>query len=209
MRIAIVSDYYYPQLGGITEQVHGQATALTRRGHQVTVITPKVMVTPSTVDGANLPGRDFDVVRVGTAWPAYGNGAETLVSIVPRISLRLRQSQHNAQGLAEWLSRHPRVATVRYPGLPAHPTHEVARRVLQGFGSMISFDLDGSAEEADRLCQRMRLIRHATSLGAVESIIERRAALTGQQHLPPSLLRLSVGIEHLDDLKADLEQALR
>ncbi|MEZ5079829.1 MAG: glycosyltransferase family 4 protein [Thermoleophilia bacterium] len=91
MRIAIVSDYYYPQLGGITEQVHGQATALTRRGHQVTVITPKVMVTPSTVDGANLPGRDFDVVQVGTAWPAYGNGAETLVSIDPRIPLRLRQ----------------------------------------------------------------------------------------------------------------------
>ena len=125
------------------------------------------------------------------------------------LALRLRQSQHNAQGLAEWLSRHPRVTTVRYPGLPAHPTHEVAKRVLQGFGSMISFDLDGSAEDADRLCQRLRLIRHATSLGAVESIIERRAALTGQQHLPPSLLRLSVGIEHLDDLKADLEQALR
>jgi len=90
VRIAIVSDYYYPQLGGITEQVHGQATELTRRGHQVTVITPRVAVTPRTVDGANLPGRDFEVVRVGTAWPAYGNGAETLLSLDPRIPLRLR-----------------------------------------------------------------------------------------------------------------------
>ena len=91
MRIAIVTDYYYPQLGGITEQVHGQATELTRRGHQVTVITPRIAVTPRTVDGSNLPARDFEVVRVGTAWPAYGNGAETLLSLDPRIPLRLRR----------------------------------------------------------------------------------------------------------------------
>ena len=91
MRIAIVSDYYYPQLGGITEQVHGQATELTRRGHEVVVITPRLAVTPRTVDGHDLPERAFEVVHIGRAWPAYGNGAETLLSLDPRIPRRLKQ----------------------------------------------------------------------------------------------------------------------
>lgn len=91
MKIAIVSDYYYPQLGGITEQVHGQATELTRRGHEVVVITPRLAVTPRTVDGHDLPARTFELAHVGTAWPAYGNGAETLLSLDPRIPRRLKQ----------------------------------------------------------------------------------------------------------------------
>ncbi|MDP9232663.1 MAG: hypothetical protein M3O73_07850, partial [Actinomycetota bacterium] len=77
MRIAIVSDYYYPQLGGITEQVHGQATELTRRGHEVLVITPKLALPPRTVDGDDLPERTFELLHVGRAWPFYMNGAET------------------------------------------------------------------------------------------------------------------------------------
>lgn len=84
----------------------------------------------------------------------------------------------------------------------------VARRVLKGFGTIVSFDGHGGAAEADAVCRRVRLIRHATSLGAVESTIERRAAIPGQRHLPPSLLRLSVGIEHADDLWADLDAAM-
>ena len=68
VRIGIVSDYYYPQLGGITEHVHGQATELTRRGHEVTVVTPRLAVTPRTVDGDDLPARSFDVVKVGRAY---------------------------------------------------------------------------------------------------------------------------------------------
>lgn len=81
MRIGIVSDYYYPQLGGITEHVHGQATELTRRGHEVTVITPRLAITPRTVDGDDLPARAFEVVNAGTAFPFYVNGSETLVTL--------------------------------------------------------------------------------------------------------------------------------
>jgi cystathionine gamma-synthase len=81
--------------------------------------------------------------------------------------------------------------------------------VLKGFGTIISFDVLGGAEAADAVCRRVRLIRHATSLGAVESTMERRAAIEGQRHLPPSLLRISVGIENAKDLWADLESALR
>ena len=89
MKIAIVSDYYYPQLGGITEHVHGQATELSRRGHDVTVVTPRLLVTPRTVDGQNLPDREFDIARVGRAFPFYSNGAETLVTVGVNLSFAL------------------------------------------------------------------------------------------------------------------------
>lgn len=125
------------------------------------------------------------------------------------LSLRLERSQQTAAGLAERLEGHPSVARVRYPGLPSHPTHEVARRVLRGFGTVVSFDLRGGADVADAVCRSVRLIRHATSLGGVESTMERRAAIPGQEHLPPSLLRLSVGIEDAGDLWADLDAAIR
>jgi cystathionine gamma-synthase len=125
------------------------------------------------------------------------------------LALRLHHAQQSAQTLAERLAAHASVALARYPGLPSHPTHATARRVLQGFGTIVSFDVHGGAEAADAVCRRVRLIRHATSLGAVESTIERRAAIPGQGHLPPSLLRLSVGIEHVDDLWRDLDGALR
>ena len=128
---------------------------------------------------------------------------------VRTLALRLERAQKSAQVLAERLASHPLVTKVRYPGLPADPNHEVAKRVLKGFGTMISFELEGDAEFADRVCRNLRIIRHATSLGAVESTIERRAALAGQEHLPPTLLRLSIGIEHPDDLWADLDQAIR
>ncbi len=124
------------------------------------------------------------------------------------LALRLERAQRNATTLAERLARHPRVSVTRYPGLASHPTHEAARRQLKGFGTIISFDVRGDARAADAVCASLRLIRHATSLGAVESTIERRAAVPGQEHLPPSLLRLSVGIEAAEDLWSDLNQAL-
>jgi cystathionine gamma-synthase len=125
------------------------------------------------------------------------------------LALRLQQAQQTAMTLSERLAAHPQIALVRYPGLPAHPTHAIARRVLRGFGTIISFDLRGGADVADAVCRNVRLIRHATSLGAVESTIERRAAIPGQDHLPPSLLRLSTGIEDVDDLWNDLASAIR
>jgi len=123
------------------------------------------------------------------------------------LALRLEKAQETAGQLAAWLESHSCVEAVRYPGLKSHPTHELAAAQLGGFGSMISFDVAGGAQTADTVCGAVNLIRHATSLGSVESTMERRAANHGQEHLPSSLLRLSVGIESFEDLCADLEQA--
>lgn len=125
------------------------------------------------------------------------------------LALRLERAQQNALILAQRLARHPNVTLTRYPGLPDHPTHEAARRQLKGFGTIISFDVQGDAATADAVCSNLKLIQHATSLGAVESTIERRASVPGQEHLPPTLLRLSVGIENVEDLWSDLDHALR
>lgn len=125
------------------------------------------------------------------------------------LALRLERAQNNAMTLAERLAEHPNVTVTRYPGLPSHPTHAAARRQLKGFGTIISFDVRGDAATADNVCETLQLIQHATSLGAVESTIERRAAVAGQEHLPATLLRLSVGIEAVEDLWADLDRALR
>jgi phosphatidylinositol alpha-mannosyltransferase len=89
MKIAIVSDYYYPQLGGVTEHVHGQATELARRGHQVTVVTPGLVTVPRTVDGDILPPQTFEVIRLGRAFPIYVNRAEALVSWSPGLGASL------------------------------------------------------------------------------------------------------------------------
>lgn len=123
------------------------------------------------------------------------------------LALRLAAAQSTARVLAERLDQHPAVGTVRYPGLVSHPDHEVASRVLDGAGAMLSFDLaDGPT--ADAVCDHVRLVRHATSLGGVESLVERRAGLPGQGHLPAGLLRLSVGCEDVEDLWHDLDRAL-
>ena len=124
------------------------------------------------------------------------------------LALRLQRASASAAELAERLARHPGVAVVRYPGRPDHPTHATARSFMAGFGAVVSFDVEGGADRADAVCQSVRIIRHATSLGGVESTIERRAAVAGENHLPPGLLRLSVGCEHPDDLWRDLQQAL-
>jgi cystathionine gamma-synthase len=109
------------------------------------------------------------------------------------MALRLERAQRTARTLAARLEAHPQVARTRYPG----------------FGTLISFDVRGGAEAADTACASVALVSHATSFGAVESTMERRAAVPGQEHLPPSMLRLSVGIEDPEDLWADLDQALR
>lgn len=120
------------------------------------------------------------------------------------LTIRLDRAQDNAAELAERLSGHRAVERVRYPGLADHPGHQIAAAQLRGFGSMLSFDVVGGAAAADRLCSSTRLIHHATSLGGVESTMERRSVIAGQEHLPPGLVRLSVGIEDVDDLWNDL-----
>lgn len=124
------------------------------------------------------------------------------------LHLRLERATANAHELALRLGAHPDVSVVRYPGLPAHPSHSTARRFMRSYGAMISFDVRGDAARADAICRELQIIRHATSLGSVESTIERRAAVPGQEHLPTTLLRLSVGCENIEDLWADLDGAI-
>ncbi|MEM7296717.1 MAG: PLP-dependent transferase [Bacteroidota bacterium] len=128
---------------------------------------------------------------------------------VRTMHLRLERAQQNAIEIAKRLEQHPGVSKVRYPGLASHPSHALAKEQLRGFGTIISFDLVGDATTADSVCKDVRLIQHATSLGAVESTMERRGAVAGQEQLPPTLLRLSVGVEDVDDLWNDLDQAIK
>lgn len=124
------------------------------------------------------------------------------------LGLRLAASQQNAMELAQRLESDPRITRVRYPGLPSHGTHEVARSFMSGFGAMLSFETDGDAERCDLVLGRLELINHATSLGGIETTVERRASLAGQQRIPPTLVRMSVGCEDVDDLWSDLDHAL-
>jgi cystathionine gamma-synthase len=124
------------------------------------------------------------------------------------LALRVRQAQESAGELAVRLDQHPRVTRVRYPGLPDDPGHKRAAAQMSGFGAMLSFEVAGGAAEADAVCVALKVVNAATSLGGVESTVERRARLEGQEHVPPSLLRLSVGCEHVEDLWADLDAAL-
>jgi cystathionine gamma-synthase len=126
------------------------------------------------------------------------------------LALRMERAQANAAELATRLDAHPAVTRVRFPGLPSDPGHAVAARDFAGYGAMISFEIDGSAEDAERVCESVQLIIHGTSLGGVESLIERRARheVDASFGTPANLLRFSVGIEHVEDLWSDLARAL-
>ena len=135
-------------------------------------------------------------------------------------TLHLRMAAHcaNAQALAQWLDSHPAVETVIYPGLASHPHHALARRQMDGFGGMVSIALKGGYEAARKLCERTELFTLAESLGGVESLVNHPAVMTHASIPAPrraelgigdNLVRLSVGVESLEDLRADLENALR
>ena len=124
------------------------------------------------------------------------------------LAVRVQRQSATALDLAGRLAGHPAVRRVHYPGLPDAPGHDVARRQMQGgFGGLLAFELDG-AEAAEQVERLLQLIHPATSLGSVESLIERRDRIEPEGRVPAGLLRLSVGLEHPDDLWADLEQAL-
>jgi cystathionine gamma-lyase len=134
------------------------------------------------------------------------------------LALRLERHCANAQAIAEHLARHPQVGRVHYPGLSSHPQHDLARRQMHGYGGMVTIELKGGLAEARRFLERVEIFALAESLGGVESLIEHPAIMT-HASLPPeqrqalgigdTLVRLSVGIEDIDDLIADLDHALR
>jgi len=137
-------------------------------------------------------------------------GIKTLV-------VRMREHERNALAVAEFLDRHPKVKRVFYPGLPAHPQHQLAKKQQKSFGGMVSFELDGSIEELYKVLKATKLFALAESLGGVESLIEHPATMShasmDSEHrqaagITDSIIRLSVGIEDRDDLIADLQSAL-
>ncbi|MDB5007650.1 MAG: cystathionine gamma-synthase [Mucilaginibacter sp.] len=132
-----------------------------------------------------------------------------LARSIKTLPYRMRGHIHNAQLLAEFLEKHPKVEQVIYPGLTSHPQHEIAKAQMTSFGGMLSFCVKGGADEAKKVINTLKIFTQATSLGGVESLIEHRASVEGPDTKTPSnLLRVSVGLEHIDDLVKDLEQAL-
>lgn len=136
---------------------------------------------------------------------------------IKTLELRVREQCRTALQLAQWLATHPRVARVLYPGLPDHPGHDVARRQMDGaFGAMLSFELRGDLAATKRFVESTKLFQLAVSLGAVESLIEQPASMSHASYdsedrakhgIVDGLVRLSVGLEAIEDLQADLEQA--
>lgn len=126
------------------------------------------------------------------------------------LALRVRAQTQSAQQLAEYLSRHKKIESVSYPGLPSHPQYAIAKKQMSAPGAMLSIQIAGGKLEAMQLADNLKLFTHATSLGGVESLIEHRKSVEGDTSTTPdNLLRISVGIEHYTDLIADFEQALR
>ena len=124
-------------------------------------------------------------------------------------AIRMQRSQENAMELANRLSNDSRISKVRYPGLATDSYHGLAKSFMKGFGAMISFDVNASVEQLDLMCNSSKLITNATSLGGVESIWERRRRwATESVSVPENLIRFSVGIENVDDLWVDIQQAL-
>ena len=126
------------------------------------------------------------------------------------LDVRLQRAQANALEIAQRLEKHPHIAKVRYPGLPSHPHHERAQSFMKGFGAVISFEIDGTPDQADRICSASKLIAHATSLGGVETLWERRHRWSAESPtIPKNLIRVSVGIEDVEDLWEDISEALK
>jgi cystathionine gamma-synthase len=160
---------------------------------------------------ANDPGLRDRLLRYRTAHGAIAGPWEVWLALrgMRTLALRVERSQRSAEVLSARLAEHPLVAEVRYPGLPGDPGHDRATRVLNGYGSIIGLRPVGGPAAADAMVDAVRLWVPATSLGGVESMLERRRRFaTESPTVPEDLVRLSVGIEAVEDLWSDLEQAL-
>lgn len=138
---------------------------------------------------------------------------------IKTLALRVRHTCASAMRLAQWLSQHPQVLHVDYPGLPQHPGHEIAKKQMHGgFGGVLSFEIKGGLQAGSSFCEALTMIYRAVSLGGVETLIQHPASMThlfvedaikAELGITPGLLRLAVGIEEVEDIQADLEQAFR
>jgi cystathionine gamma-synthase len=174
-------------LGGHSD-VQGGSLAF-KRGD---ALFERVLHTRKLVGGVASPFNSWLVLR----------GMRTLAA-------RMRVHSENAMAVARFLSGHARVEAVYYPGLPSHPRHDIARRQMSAFGGMLSFLVRGTRAETLAVAAKSRLFVRATSLGGVESLIEHRQSSEGEgSRTADNLLRLSVGLEHPDDLIEDLDEAL-
>lgn len=149
-----------------------------------------------------------NVQQIGGAVPSPFD-CFLLLRSIKTLAYRMKGHCENALKLAQYLESHPEIEAVYYPGLASHPQHEIAKKQMKDFGGMLSVLVKGGAENAKRIVNSVRLFAQATSLGGVESLIEHRASVEGPDtKTPQNLIRVSVGLEHIDDLIADFEQAL-
>lgn len=149
-----------------------------------------------------------NIQQVGGAVPSPFD-CYLLLRSIKTLPYRMKGHAANGLALAQYLEAHPKVDAVYYPGLPSHPQHEIAKQQMTGFGGMLSILIAGDAANAIKVVNSVQLFAQATSLGGVESLIEHRASVEGPDtKTPQNLIRISAGLEHIDDLIADLAQAL-
>lgn len=152
--------------------------------------------------------RILNVQQTGGAVPSPFD-CFLLLRSIKTLAYRIKGHCENAMKLAEYLNNHPKVEAVYYPGLASHKQHEIAKKQMKDFGGMMSILVKGDGDNARKVVNSVKVFAQATSLGGVESLIEHRASVEGPDtKTPQNLIRISVGLEHIDDLIADLEQAL-
>ncbi|XFO64997.1 Cystathionine gamma-synthase [Sporomusa silvacetica DSM 10669] len=153
-------------------------------------------------------GRIRKIQQIGGAVPSPFD-AWLLLRGAQTLPCRIRNHSESALKISKYLSNHPQVERVYYPGLSEHPGHEIARKQMSQFGGMLSFEVKGDKQRALEVTGKLKIIIRGTSLGGVESLIEHRASIEGpESRTPNTLLRLSVGLENVDDLIDDLSNAL-
>ena len=160
----------------------------------------------------------YDAIVIGSGITGGWAAKELTERGLKTLDVRVRRHNENAMTVAGWCSERKEIRRVHYPGLPDHPDHGIAKALMDGFGGMMAIELTGGARAAERFLRRLKLIRHAPSLGGVDSLVS-EPRFTSHAHLSPEgranvgipdgFLRLSIGIESAQDLIADIEQALR
>ncbi len=160
----------------------------------------------------------FDYLASGLGTVAAPFDCWLVLRGIATLPVRMERHQENAAAVADFLSRHPRVRKVYYPGLKSHPGHEIAKRQMKGFGGMVSFEIKGNIDDVNRFLRRIKVFTLAVSLGSVVSLTEHPATMSHksmpEEHrlkagITNELVRLSIGLENKDDLIEDLDQALQ